>query len=352
MSAQVPPRILIVDDDQSIRRLLCRTLERAGYCCKVARTSSEAKELISGGNFEILLADLNMPGQSGLELVDYVVAEHHRTAPLVVTGVDDPAIAGTALSSGSYGYVIKPFTANEILIAVAGALRRRELEIENRAHRETLQELVRVRTAALERSTETLRLSREDTIRRLSRALEYRDNHTAGHTERMGAYAAVLARWADLDPGSMELACPMHDVGKVGVADSILLKPGPLTADERAKMERHTEIGHQILSGSGGELLELGATIALTHHERFDGTGYPRGLRGNEIPLEGQIAAIADVFDALTSERPYRPAFSMDAALEMMRGGRGTHFNPALLDGFFELLDELRGVRELQRAQA
>jgi putative two-component system response regulator len=270
----------------------------------------------------------------------------------MVTGLDDSALAQAALASGAYGYVIKPFTPNELIIAVANALRRRTLEIENRAHRETLEELVRVRTAALQSSAEQLRLSHEETVRRLAAAIEYRDYETGGHTDRMSRYACVLATHCGLDPELMRLASSMHDVGKVGLPDSILLKPGALTADERREMEGHTEMGYAILSGSGSGLLDLAATIALAHHERFDGSGYPRGLSGEGIPIEGQIAAIADVFDALTSDRPYRVAFSVQEATSRMRRGRGTHFNPALLDMFFAAIDEIVLIRDESLAYA
>jgi putative two-component system response regulator len=295
---------------------------------------------------------MNMPGESGLGLANHVLADHPTTAVVMVTGLDDSALAQQALDSGAYGYVIKPFTPNELVIAVANALRRRTLEIENKAHRETLQQLVRVRTDALERSADQLRLSREETVRRLAQAVEYRDHETGGHTDRMSRYATVLADHVGLDPESMRLASSMHDVGKVGLPDSILLKPGPLTDDERREMQRHPEIGFAILGGSGSGLLELAATIALTHHERYDGGGYPRGLSGDDIPIEGQITAIADVFDALTSDRPYRAAFSVEEATEMMTRERGVHFNPDLLDAFLARLDEVVAIRQAYLAPA
>ena len=178
-------------------------------------------------------------------------------------------------------------------------------------------------------------------MRRLSRAVEYRDEETGGHTERMSAYSAMLAGKLGVDVESIRIASPMHDVGKVALPDHILLRPGALTPDERREMERHTLIGYQILSGSGSALLELGATIALTHHEKWDGSGYPHQLVGNAIPLDGQVAAVADVFDALTSDRPYRQAFPIEQAVEILRGERGRHFDPRLVDLFIENVDEL-----------
>jgi putative two-component system response regulator len=208
-----------------------------------------------------------------------------------------------------------------------------------------LERTVMARTEALERSADQLRLSREETIRRLSQAIEYRDEETSGHTERMSRYAAELGRRLGFDPEPIRIASPMHDVGKVALADRILLKPTALTPEERAEMQLHPEIGHKILYGSGSAMLDLAAKIAWTHHEKYDGTGYPRGLRGDEIPIEGQIAAVADVFDAITSERPYRAAFSVDDAVSMMRAESGKHFNPRLLEVFLSSMDEILEIK-------
>jgi putative two-component system response regulator len=346
MSRDPDIRILVVDDEPEACHLHRRILERAGYDCVEAGGAPEARRLLQEDDFALLVADVNMPGESGLDLARHVLAEHPATAAIMVTALDDTEVAQAALASGAYGYVIKPFTPNELIIAVANALRRRGLEIENEAHREMLRKLVRVRTAALARSADQLRLSREGTVRRFAEAVEYRNHEASAHTERMSRYAAVLAKSVGLDPESMRLASSMHDLGKVGLPDRILLKPGALTVDEHREMERHAEIGDMILGGSESGLLQLAATIALTHHEWFDGSGYPRGLSGDEIPIEGQIAAIADVFDALTSDRPYRAAVSVEEATEMMSRERGVHFNPDLLDIFFALIDEILVIRE------
>jgi putative two-component system response regulator len=340
-----PGRVLLVDDDQQTLNVLGRILERAGHDSVAVRQTSEARQQLAEGQFTLVLTDVNMPGESGLKLVEHALAEYPETAAIMVTGVDDPELARVAIELGAYGYIIKPFTPNEVMIAVDNALRRRQLEIENRAHREALEQIVRSRTVALERSARQLKLTREEMVRRLSRAVEYRDEETGGHTERMSRYCAVLAQRAGLDAESLRIASPMHDVGKVAIPDHILLKPGLLEPAERREMERHTEIGHEILSGSGSALLELAATIAWTHHEKFDGTGYPRRLAGSTIPLEGRVAAIADVFDALTSDRSYRQAFSIDQALQMMREERGRHFDPGLLDLFLGAIDEIIEIR-------
>jgi PAS domain S-box-containing protein len=189
-----------------------------------------------------------------------------------------------------------------------------------------------------------LRRAREETIQRLARAVEVRSAETGGHIERMGRFCELIARRLGLDAEQVELirvAAPMHDVGKIAVPDSVLLKPGPLNSAERAVMETHAQIGHELLAGSGEELPELAATITWTHHERFDGTGYPRGLEGEGIPLEGRIAAVGDVFDALTHDRVYRPAMAVEEAVDLMRRASGAHFDPEVLDCFLEAMDQV-----------
>jgi putative two-component system response regulator len=257
---------------------------------------------------------------------------------------------------GAYGYIIKPFKPNEVLIGVANALRRRDLEVENRNHRLRLEQMVRDRTdelwgaiARLEQAERELRLSQEETIQRLSIAAEFRDNETARHIQRMSEYCALLAGLAGEESDTCQqirVASQMHDVGKIGIPDSILLKPGSLTPEEWVIMQKHCEIGYRILSGSKSELLMRAATIAYTHHERIDGEGYPRGLYDEQIPLEGRVAAIADVFDALTSARVYKEAFVFDDALETMRQGRGTQFDADLLDLFLGALDDILLIKE------
>ena len=349
-------RILIVDDEEAICTLLARLLGAHGYECVTAESAASARRHLSSGPFALLLSDVNMPGESGFDFAHEVHHDYPDTAVVLVTGVDDRRIAEAALAQGAYGYVLKPFKANELLINVVNALRRRALEIENRHHRDRLEQAVLERTstlrdtiARLEASEGEARRLREETIRRLSWAAEFRSQETGQHIVRMSLYCALLARLAGFDDERAELiriASPMHDVGKIGIPDRILLKPGALTDEERQVMEAHAEMGHRILAGSNAELLELAALLALTHHERIDGTGYPRGLAGDEIPIEGRIAAVADVFDALTSDRVYRPAFQPDEARALMHEGRGTQFDPWLLDLFFDAFDDVLAIRQ------
>jgi putative two-component system response regulator len=348
-------RILIVDDEEQIRTLLARLLGAQGYDCLTAEDAAVARRVLEETRVALVLSDVNMPGESGIDFTREVLARFPDTAVVMVTGMDDRKYADVAIELGAYGYVLKPFKPNELIINVGNALRRRTLEIENRGHRERLEQTVLDRTAALrdtiaqlETSETELRRLREETIRRLSWAAEFRNQETGEHIVRMSLYCTLLARVAGLDADRAEMiriASPMHDVGKIGVPDRILLKSGRLTEDERKVMQRHTEIGHRILAGSGVELLDLAALMALTHHERMDGTGYPRGLSGDEIPIEGRITAVADVFDALTSDRIYRQAFQPDEARATMLEGRGTQFDAALLDLFFDSFDDVLAIR-------
>ena len=356
MNATNQPRILIVDDDETVRSMLTRMLGRNGYECASAENGAEARKALAGGQFDLALCDLNMPGESGLELVEHVAVAYPETATIMVTGADDSVIAEKALALGTYGYVIKPFYNNELLINIANALRRRGLELESRRHRTSLEAAVGERTAELEKSVEALRRSEDEvrksqkeTIYRLSRAAEFRDGDTGQHIESMSHYCYLLAQRLDLGRRCelLYLASPLHDVGKVAIPDRILLKPGALDAEEREVMQTHAEIGHRMLAGSGTELLELAARIAWTHHEHFDGGGYPRGLAGDAISVEGRIAAVADVFDALTSDRIYRPAFTVEQAIKEMKSLRGTQFDPAILDVFLDSLDEVFEVKAL-----
>ncbi|HQY57689.1 MAG: response regulator [Nitrospira sp.] len=346
--------ILIVDDEEPIRRLLGYLLEPHGYKVALAGEAREARQRMETGDYALVLCDVNMPGESGMDLIRHILTQYPTTAVIMITGLDSPVLANAALDMGAFGYVIKPFEANEVLINVANALRRRRLEIENAMHRENLEEVVRTRTIALqqalewlERSEKELRLSREETIQRLAIAAEYRDSSTAQHIQRMSQYCELLARRYGLSPDRCDLirtASPMHDIGKIGTPDHVLLKPGKFTPEEFKVITQHTEIGYRILAGSDSELLKIAALIAWTHHERFDGTGYPRGLKGDTIPLEGRITAIADNFDALTTQRVYKPAYDFDHAKELMLNERGTHFDPELLDIFFDSMDEITRI--------
>jgi putative two-component system response regulator len=335
-------RILIVEDEPGVREALRRLVAAEGHVATVTGDTTEARAELAVGSFELILCDVNLPGESGLELVQEVVAADAEVAVLMVSGADDPQLAETALSLGAYGYIVKPFRDSEVNIGIANALRRRRLEIENRAHHERLELLVADRTAELGRS-------REETIHRLARAAELRDQETGQHIERVSRCSELIARRLGLPRDRCELiriASPLHDIGKIAIPDSILRKPAPLTADERRIVETHTVLGHAILDGSTEPLLQVGAEIAWTHHERFDGAGYPRGLQGEAIPLAGRIVAVADVFDALVSDRVYRAALPVGDVVTVMRAERGAHFDPDALEALLTAVPEALAIRD------
>lgn len=358
-------RILIVDDEGPVRKLLGRIVSQLGHQVQLAANAEEAVRTLRDdriatgpgehGHIELVLTDVRMPGTSGLDLATQIGVEFPTTAVVMVSGVDDPETAGYAIERGVYGYVLKPFRATEIQITVMNALRRRSVEQENRRHREALEEIIQGRTAELRvtlellaQSNDRLRLAQEEIIKRLSIASEVRDEETGAHIHRMSAYSAVLADEFGLDAERVELirvASPLHDVGKIGVPDSILRKPGKHTPEEFEVMKQHAVYGYRTLRETGFQLLDIAATIAWTHHERWDGSGYPRKLAGEDIPIEGRIVAIGDVYDALTTKRVYKPAFSVEKSLDIMREGRGRHFDPHLLDGFLRRFDEIREIQ-------
>ncbi len=343
--------LLVVEDDPDLGPLLQRMLERGGYEVTLATSAERASELIAERSFALAVCDINLPGISGLDLLEAIGGDDPQLPVVIASGVGDLATGALATERGAYGYLIKPFDPEQLLITVANALHRRRLAAAKREDGRRLERTVELRTRELRVAVSELTDSRKETITRLMRALEMRDGETGAHIERIGRLAESLALWSGLERERSEmigLAAPMHDIGKIGISDRILLKPGPLAPAERREIERHAEIGQQILIDSGHELLQLAARIAATHHEWWDGSGYPGELAGEEIPIEGRIVAIVDVFDALHSERCYRPALSPAEALRTMRDERGSHFDPTLLDAFLDHYDEaIRLINEL-----
>ncbi len=281
-----------------------------------------------------------MPGGSGLDLLDQIQQSLPDTAAIMLTAEGDTAKAIRALTSGAYGYLIKPVERKELLIQVRNALERRQLVIENREYTHRLEDKVREQTRAI-------RLAYEETIHRLVKASLFRDKETGAHIKRTGWYSELLAATIGWDRERVEqirLAAPMHDIGKIGIPDAVLCKPGKLTPDEFAAMQTHAQLGARLLAGSHSPVLRMAYEIALGHHERWDGKGYPSGLKGREIPEAARIVAIVDVYDALTHDRVYRPALPEQEVLAILRAGRGTHFDPELLDVFLSLLPEMRVI--------
>lgn len=348
-------RVLIVDDEELLRRSLRRMLEAAGHEALTAATVAEARETLDSREVALVLCDIHMPGGSGLELVRSVARQRPQTAVIMLSGIDDPAVAEQALDVGAYGYLVKPAERNEIVIAVASGLRRRELELAQNDYVRELEGKLLSRSAALreafdrlEQSETHARASEREIVDRLVTALSLRSEETGAHIRRVGAYSGMLATASGetaARPEEIRLAAMLHDIGKIGVPDTILLKPGALSDDEFEVMKRHTVLGAEMLADGHSPVIKLGAEIALTHHERWDGTGYPTGVSGKEIPLPGRITAVADVFDALTSDRVYREAWPIERAVDQMSQDRARHFDPDILDLFVASVDDVHEIR-------
>ena len=350
----VRSRVLVVDDEPPIRTIIERALAGAGFDCVGAGDLAEAREALVDRPFDLLLCDIQLGAESGLDLVREVCRELPETGVVMVTGIDDRAVADEALVLGALGYLVKPFTPNELLIQVDGGLRRRELERARRFHVEELEAKILDRSAALHRAfgrieeaQREMGSAHRETADRLTLALTLRDEETGRHVERVGRYVVLLADRAgirDWSEDDLHMAGMLHDVGKIAVPDMVLLKPGILTEEEWALIRRHAEAGHRLLEGASTVALRLGASIAMTHHERWDGMGYPCGLAGEAIPVEGRLTAIADCFDALTSRRVYRAALDVRDALDVMEGDRG-HFDPVLHACFVAHIEDFLAVR-------
>ena len=352
-----PGRILVADDDERVRAVHARVLREAGFVVETAADGVEAVAKLPL-DLDLVLLDNEMPRMDGFEVAGHIRSrEELRVLPIVmVTGMTSPHERRRAMKTGINDFIDKPADPALLVLRCRWLveLKRAYDRIANQNHE--LQDAVERRTgalrAALEEVTEARRHTHTahlDTIQRLTVAAEYRDSDTAGHIGRIGRYSEVLARALRMSVSEVErirYAAPMHDVGKLAIPDSILLKPASLTDAEWDIMRSHTTKGAELLQGSPSPLLQLGETIALTHHERWDGRGYPHGLCGEEIPMEGRICAVVDVFDALTMDRPYRRALPLDEVYRMMDEDAGSHFDPDVYRAFTRERATIAQVRE------
>ena len=340
------PNILIADDNEQIRRSLSDILLAQRYRIIEAENGKEALHKATTESPDIILLDINMPEMSGIEVLERLKADKNfRHIPVVVvTGQNDVDLRVQALQLGADDFLIKPPHVAELTARVRSLSKVKAYNDYMRHYQTILEDEVRKRTKELNAAHEELRNASLDTIYRLSRAAEYKDQDTSVHLQRMSNYAAAISRKTGKDNGESEAmlySSPMHDIGKLGVPDRILLKPGKLDSDEWEIMKKHTTFGGQILEKSESAFIRLGYSIALTHHEKWDGTGYPCGLKGEKIPIEGRIAAIADVFDAATTRRPYKEPYSNEKAFSIIKEGSGNHFDPELVVAFFKIREEI-----------
>lgn len=345
-------RILVVDDEDRNRRLLSAMLMPLGYQVFLAENGHDALAKIPEVRPDVILLDIMMPGLNGYDVARKVKndPELSRIPVVMVTALSDVADRVKALDAGADDFLTKPVDAVELRARLKSLVKVKAYNDHMVNYQKELEAEVARRTDELRQAFERVKSASLDTILRLSRAAEYRDEDTGAHIKRMSNYASRIAlamRLTAEEAESILYAAPMHDIGKIGIPDRILLKPAALTDSEWIIMRRHTEIGAGILEGSDAAFIQLGAVIALSHHEKWDGTGYPKGLKGEDIPLAGRITAIADVFDALTSRRPYRNHdFTTEEARNYIEDGAGTHFDPSAVQAFVSCWDEIMTVKE------
>jgi putative two-component system response regulator len=329
--------ILVVDDDPYVLESISKLLIECGYVVTACSSGEEAIEKFLGNRTELVLSDIKMPGMSGIELLGRIHSIDTRMPVILMTGYAELDIAIDAIKQGAFDFVTKPYNPNYILHTIEKAAKHARLLQLEEDYKSRLEETVRTQTR------EIFNLSKE-VIRRLTAVAEFRDTGTGAHIARIGLYANKIAEALNTDIefiDAVTYASSLHDIGKIAISDDILLKAGPLDDKEFGLMKSHTTIGHSILKDSSHTTLQMAATVALTHHERWDGSGYPQGLKGEEIPLVGRIVIVCDQYDALMSTRPYKQALTHNEVFSIITEGDGRtmpeHFDPQVMDVFLEL---------------
>ena len=336
-------RILVVDDETTVRDTVCAILSQAGYDVLPVSTGRDAMAVLrSNESISIVLSDLIMEGMDGLTLLSRMKQEHPEIPVVMVTAVHDISVALAAIRNGAYDYLLKPFEKEQLLAMVRRALETRRLRLENVSYQTKLESLVSARTEMLRMALADLERSYDITLEALGDALDLKDAETEGHSKRVTAFTIAIARAMGLPQERVRVIARgafLHDIGKMAIPDAILRKPGRLSLEEQATMREHAFRGYQILRKI--PFLHEAADIVYSHQERYDGSGYPRGLRGDQIPLGGRIFAIADSFDAITSDRPYRAAQSIASGRREIERNAGKQFDPEIAKVFLELPERL-----------
>lgn len=343
--------VLLCDDELMNRKVASKILNKEGFEVVEAQNGQEAIEILKTTKIDMILMDLMMPVMDGYEATALIKSNNETSAiPLIViSALSDKQAIIKALELGADDYLTKPFDITDFRLRVKNAIKIGSYQNMLKDKKALLEFEVNEKTKELQNALIEVQNNEKDIIAILSKTAEFRDNETSAHTVRVGDMAALMAEkfgWNEENVELMRLAAPMHDMGKVGIADNILLKAGKLDDTEFTIMKSHSSIGHSILSQKETPLLKLAAEIAYTHHEKYDGSGYPRGLQAENIPLCGAIVAVVDVFDALLSERPYKKAFSLEQTLDIIKSGSNSHFNPQVVELFLGSLDEVLEIRK------
>ncbi|HKY46056.1 MAG TPA: HD domain-containing phosphohydrolase [Pyrinomonadaceae bacterium] len=340
MPTTVSPRILIVDDEVEITEILADLLSE-DYQCLKAGSAEDALARLSEGEFQLVISDITMPGMSGLDMIPHVKELSPETVVVMISGMQTVESAIGALRLGAFDYLMKPFDLRQVEAVVKRALEHHDLVLAKQRYENHLEELVEQRTAELDRALNSLEGAYRSTLKALTAALETRDSETHGHSERVVTYSLRLGREYGLNNEqmkSLEFGSLLHDIGKIGVPDSILRKPAKLTEEEWVRMREHPLHGQQILRGI--EFLQGAARVVAQHHEKWDGTGYPLGLQGEEIDINARIFAVADAFDAITSDRVYRRGKPYEAAAQELDDWAGRQFDPKVVEAFHRVPKE------------
>ena len=336
-------RILVVDDEEPIREIVAQMLAAAGYLCKEAGSGMEALAVLtSGEEFELMLSDLMMADLDGIGLLERTKEKYPDMPVVMVTAVHDISVALAAIRNGAYDYLLKPFEREQLLNTVSRALENRRLKVENRTYQTNLESLVKARTDQLQATVRELERSYDMTLEALGDALDLKDAETEGHSRRVTAFTIAIAKNMGLPPEQIPTIARgafLHDIGKLAIPDAILRKPGKLTPDEMSIMQEHCYKGYQIVRKI--PFLADACDIIYSHQEKYDGTGYPRGLKGKEIPLGARIFSVADTLDAITVDRVYRPKQTYQAARDEIKRWSGRQFDPDVVSAFLEMPEKL-----------